>query len=149
VVGLVEPLTLGAIAAALAARALTRAEDRVVEGGESALRRVFDALKRRFSEAEEEAGSSALERLEDAPDSPQRIRELAQLLDERADAVPGLRRELEALVEDVRGAGIDVDSVSQTALGDQNVQAAGMVNSEVNVTFAAQPGERRSPRDPD
>lgn len=143
---MVEPLTLGAIVAALAAKALERAEEKTVEEGEGVLRRLVEALRRRFSDGEEQAGAMALERLEDAPDSPGRQRDLAQLLDERADAVPELRRELEAMVIEARDAGVDVESVSQLAFGNQNVQSAGLVDSEVNVTFGARPGGSQTSR---
>jgi hypothetical protein len=137
----VEPVTLGVIVAALVAKALDRAEDRVLDDGEGVLRRLVGALRERFSRADDQVGTTALERVADAPDSPTRVREFADLLDERAAADPVFHGELQALVEQARAAGIDVGSISQVALGDQDVQVAGLVDSEVNVTFGAQPGE--------
>lgn len=137
---MIEPLTLGAIVAALAARALERAEQKAVEEGEGALRRLVDTLKRRFSDREDEAGTIALERLEDAPDSLSRQRELARLLDRRAGEAADFRGELEALLAEARRAGLDVESISQTARGNQNVQSAGLLDSEVNVTFGSSGG---------
>jgi len=48
------------------------------------------------------------------------------------------RTELERLIGDARQAGIKVD-ISQTAIGDQNVQAAGLVDSEVHVSYGSPP----------
>lgn len=141
-----EPVTLGVIVAALVAKALDRAEDHVVEDGEGVLRRVIGALRERFSRADDQAGKTALERVEDAPDSPTRVRELAILLDERAADDPALRSELQALVKQAHTAGVDIDSIVQVAVGDQNVQSAGLVGSDVNVSSGARPRRRRVPR---
>ena len=46
---MVEPVTLGVIAAPLVAKALDRAEDDTVDAGEGALRRLIGFLRRRFS----------------------------------------------------------------------------------------------------
>jgi hypothetical protein len=139
-----EPVTLGVIAAALVAKALDRAEDRVVEDGEGVLRPLVGALRDRFSRADDQAGTTALERVEDAPDSPTRVRELAKLLDERAAGDPEFRGELLALVEQARTAGVKVGSIIQVVVGDQNVQNTGLVGSEVNVSFGARSGEGRA-----
>jgi hypothetical protein len=85
-----------------------------------------------------------LERVEDAPDSPTRVRELAELLDERAAGDPEFRGELLALVEQARTAGVDVGSIIQVVVGDQNARNAGLVGSEVNVSFGARSGEGRA-----
>jgi hypothetical protein len=137
----VEPVTLGVIVAALVAKALDRAEDRVLEDGQGVLRNLVGTLRERFSRADDQAASMALERVADAPDSPTRVRELAELLDERAGD-PEFRGELQALAEQARTAGVDVGSIIQAVMGDQNVQAAGLVDSEVNVTFGARPAPR-------
>jgi hypothetical protein len=137
------------IVATLVAKVLDRAEDRVVEDGEGVLRRLVDTLRGRFSRADDQTATTALERVADAPDSPKRVRELAKLLDERAAGDPVFRGELQALVEQARTAGVEVGSISQVAVGDQNVHAAGLVDSEVNVTFGAGPGEDRAPQPED
>ncbi len=141
---MVEPvsLTLGAIVAALVAKAVDRAEDRAVEDGEGVLRRVVGLLRERFSSRDDESAATALARLEDAPDSPTRVRELAVAVDRAAEADPALRSGLEALVSEARSAGIDVESISQTAWGNQNVQTAGLVDSEVNVSYGSPPPAR-------
>jgi hypothetical protein len=68
-------------------------------------------------------------RVEDAPDSPARLRELAAAIAALAQRDEEFRTELERLIGEARQAGVDV-GVSQTATGDQNVQAAGLVDSE-------------------
>lgn len=134
---MVEPvsLSLGAIVAALVARAAERAGDGAAAGGESLLRRLVDKLRARFAGAADEAAAGALARAQEVPDSPSRVRELAAVLDQRAAADPALRGELEALVGQARDGGIDVKGISQTVWGDQNVQAAGLVDSQVTVTY--------------
>lgn len=138
---MVEPvsLTLGAIVAALVARAAERAADDAVEGGESVLRRLVAALRARFSGAADRAAGDALARVQEVPDSPSRVRALGAVIDERVEGDAGLRSELEALVAQARGAGVDVERISQVAWGDQNVQAAGLVDSEVNVSYGSPP----------
>ncbi|HEY7934886.1 MAG TPA: hypothetical protein VID48_13790 [Solirubrobacteraceae bacterium] len=142
-------MTLGVIVAALVAKALDRAEDRVVEDGEGVLRRVVGALRERFSRADDQVAAAALGRVEDAPDSPRRVREFAKLLDERAADDEVFRGELQELVEQARTAGVDIGSIVQVAVGDQNVQVAGLVDSEVDVSFGARPGHGRAPRSED
>ena len=140
---MIEPVTLGVVIAALAAKALDRAEDGVVQGGAEALGRMLSFLRERFSRENDEGANQALERLADAPDSPKRVHALAELLDKRAERSPEFRVELEALVEEARGAGVDIGSIAQTAIGDGNVQIAGLNNSQVNVNPASphQPNE--------
>jgi len=135
----VEPVTLGVIVAALVAKALGRAEDRVVDDGESVLLRLVGALREHFSRADDPAGTTALERVEDAPDSQTRVRELGTLLDERAAGDPVLRVELQELVEQASTTGVAIGSIVQVAGGDQNQQIAGLIDSRVNVSFGAQP----------
>jgi hypothetical protein len=142
---MVEPVTLGAVVAALAAKALERAEGGVVDGGAGILRRLFDTLRERFSRAGDDGGTTALDRLAEAPDSPSRMRDLAALVDERSNASSELRRELEALVEEARSAGIDIDSISQVAIGKQNVQIAGSVNSDVSVDLGGAQAQAEAP----
>ena len=138
---MVEPvsLTLGAVAAALVAKATEKTAEAAVDGGAGALSRVRSWLRERFSGPENNHGATALDRVEDAPDSPSRLRELAEVLDGRADAEPSFRSELAALVEEARSGGVDVGSILQSAWGDQNVQSAGVVDSEITVTYGQPP----------
>lgn len=135
-------MTLGAIAAALVAKAADKAAERAVEGGEGALARLVGWLRRRFSADEEHDGATALAHVEEVPDSPSRLTALAEVLDRRAGADDGFRSELKALVDHALAAGVDVGSIAQTAWGHQNVQSAGVVDSEINVTYSQQPPAR-------
>lgn len=128
-------LTLGAVVAAMVAKAVGKAEDQAVEEGAGALRRMVGWLRERFTGGGDEVGARALSRVEDAPDSPSRTRELAEVLDQRSDADAEFRAALERLVTEARVEGVDVGSITQTAWGNQNVQTSGVANSEINVTF--------------
>lgn len=139
---MVEPITLGVIVAFLASKALNRAGDEVVDAGARTLRRVVETLRESFSAADDEDALRGLNRLEAAPDSPTRVRELAALIEDRAGKSNQLRQELEELVAQAREAGVAIDSIDQSAIGDQNVQSAGLVNSEVNVRFDSSPPDR-------
>jgi hypothetical protein len=130
---MVEPITLGVIVAALVAKALDRAEDETVDRGLGLMRHAVDSLRQRFLHEGDHEAQQALERLADVPDSPKLVRSFAELLDERSERSPELRAELEALVGDMRSAGLDINSITQAAIGDGNVQIAGVNNSQVNV----------------
>jgi hypothetical protein len=135
-------LTLGAIAAALIARALGRAEDRAVDAGEGVLRRLLGLVRRRLGDGDEEGGR-ALERVEQAPRSEAEIAALAQLLDRRLEREPEFRREVGALVEEAKAAGVDVGSITQVAYGDQSPQFGNVVGGEVNISYE---GRGKPPR---
>jgi hypothetical protein len=132
-------LTLGAIAALLVAKAEDKVAERAVQDGAGVLRRLVGWLRDRFTGDKDEAGARALARVEDAPDSPARIRELADVLDQRAGTDAEFRAALEALVAEARSAGVNVGSITQTAQGDQNVQSAGLVGSDIRVTYGQSP----------
>jgi hypothetical protein len=128
-------LTLGAIAAALVAKAADKTAERAVEGSAGVLKRFVGWLRERFSADAEQEGAAALARVEDAPDSPSRLRELAEVLDRRAHADAGFGSELKSLVDETQASGVDVGSIVQTAWGNQNVQTAGVVGSEITVNY--------------
>lgn len=134
-------LTLGAIAAALVAKAADKTAERAVEGGAGVLRRLVAWLRERFSADQE--GAAALAWVEGAPDSASRLRELAEVLDRRAHADSGFRAELKSLVDETEADGVDVASVVQTVWGNQNVQTAGVVGSVVTVTYGQPPPPAR------
>ena len=137
---MVEPvsLTVGAIAAALVAKASDKAAERAVEEGAGALARLVGWLHARFADDEATEASTALARVEDAPDSPSRVRELAAEIDHRADD-PRFRAELQALVNEAQAAGVDVGSITQSAWGNQNTQIAGVVGSTITTTHGQPP----------
>lgn len=138
---MVEPvsLTLGAIAAALVAKVADKTAEQAVEGGAGAVSRLVGWLKDRFVEADEDGGATALARVEEVPDSPSRLSALADVVNRRAKADREFRLHLMSLVEDAHRSGVDVGSLTQTAFGDQNVQASGVVSSEINVTYGQPP----------
>jgi hypothetical protein len=136
----VEPVTLGAIVAALVARALNRAEDKVLDESAGGLGRLVSLLRRRLSEDSDREGSAALERLVVAPHSETLVRDFAVRLDERLDGDQEFRAELEACVNQARRTGIDVDEVSQVAMGQQIVQNVQVVDSQITVSYTAKPG---------
>lgn len=74
-------------------------------------------------------GSRELERVEDAPDSPSRVRELGELIETEAAKDSQARGELQQLLESLKDA---EPTVVQQAIGNQNVTAN---NSTVYVTF--------------
>jgi hypothetical protein len=129
---------LGAAAAALIAKALDRAEDEAVDQGEGALRRLVQLVRGRFSAAEDTAGSEALEKVEEVPDSKSRIEALERALEAQAAGDPGFRRELGALVQEVEDGGVDLKSAVQTAYGAQSPQFQGIYGSEININYGAQ-----------
>jgi hypothetical protein len=137
VFGLVEPVTLGVIAAALVAKALDRAEDEAVDAGTGVLKRLVGLVRDRFSRDRDAPTTMAVSRVQDAPDSPSRVRELAVAIDGVAEADPAFRSELEGLVEEARHSGLVVGAIVQTAMGNQNVQSAGLVDSQVNVSYGS------------
>jgi hypothetical protein len=143
-----EPVSLGVIVAALLAKALDRAEDGALDEGAGALRRLIGVVRQHFSDAGDEQGELTLARVADAPDSERRVRLLAELLDARTTEDLAFRNELEGLVEQARSAGVDVGSVSQVAIGRQNVQVAGLNNSSVTVTGFPAPEATGRPAPP-
>jgi hypothetical protein len=133
-------LTLGAIAAALIAKAQDKAADGAVEGTLGAGRRLVDWLRERFG-ADEDANRT-VERLLDAPDSPSRAEALSTLLDARAED-PEFRGGLESLLRDAEDDGVDLVSVSQAVWGSQNVQSAHLKDSTINVSYGSSAPPKR------
>jgi hypothetical protein len=125
-----DPLTLGAVVAALVAKATDQAEDGAVSAASSALSRLVGWLRTKL---DGDAGKS-LQRVEDA-DSPSRLQALASEIDRRASTDEAFREELKAMVREAQDAGVDVRSASQVAWGHHNVQAANISDSDIRVTF--------------
>ncbi|MGN6255408.1 MAG: hypothetical protein ACTHO8_10595 [Solirubrobacterales bacterium] len=138
---MVEPVTLGIIVAALAAKALERAEDGVIDGGVAAIRRVVGTLRTHFDRSADDEGVSALDQLADAPDSLERLGVLADLIDNRATRDAEFREALEALVKEARADGFVVESANQVAKGNQIVQVSAIKNSQMNISQGSPPRE--------
>jgi hypothetical protein len=130
-------LTVAAIVAAVAARAQDDVLDAVVEGGEGVLRRVVARVRERFCDAGDADGAQALELVEQVPDSRRLVRGLAEAVDRHVVDEPAFAQELEQLAARARAGGVDVESITQVALGDQGVQIAGVQSSTITVTHAA------------
>jgi hypothetical protein len=137
----VEPvsLTVGAVVAALVAKASDRAVDATVEGGEGVLRGLVARLRRRFGDARDDGAAEALALVERVPDSASLVGALASAVDRHVAADPGFGAELDDLVRRVREAGVRVGDVSQSAIGEQIVQNAGVTDSQINVTYGRAP----------
>jgi post-segregation antitoxin (ccd killing protein) len=135
-------LTVAAIVAAVAAKASDRATDAVVEGGEGALRRVVERVRDRFTETADEDASKALELVEQVPDSKRLVEGLAVAVDRHVVDEPAFAGVLDDLAEQARASGVDVEAITQNALGDQVVQIAGVTSSTITVTHAVpRPGK--------
>jgi hypothetical protein len=99
----VEPVsvTLGAIAAAVFAKAQDRVAQGAVEGGEGVARRLAAWLRARFSD--DEVGRAALARVERAPSDRSEMDALADVIDGCAqDDTDTFRAELVELVDAVK-----------------------------------------------
>ena len=126
----------------LVAKTLDRAEDDAVDAGEGALRRLVAFVRDRLSGEKDAAAGTALARVEDAPDSPKRVRELAGVIDAAADRDGGFRSELEGLIEQTQRSGVDIGTIVQTATGSQIAQVADVVDSTITVSYGAAPVDR-------
>lgn len=130
-------VALGSIAAALVRKALDRAGEKTVDQGEGVLRRLVELVKGRLSEAGDEQACRALERVEDAPDSLSRVEALAHVLEERVKVDPEFHRELDALVKEAQGDGVDVEDIVQATYGNQSPQFGVVSDSEVNIAYGS------------
>jgi hypothetical protein len=131
----VEPITIGAIIAALIVKSQDKAIDATVEGGSKLLGGVVARLRSLLKrDTEDDAPEQRLlDRVVDAPDSPSRATELATALDARAAADPSFKTELERLSRDAVDAGIDAVAVTQQIFGDNNIQIANTSDSTISI----------------
>ena len=133
-----DPVTLSAITTGLIVKAVDRAEGDALDAGTGALRRLVDFVHHRLAGDADTAASTALARVEDAPDSPSRVHELEATIATLARRDEEFRFGLERLLAEACQAGIDVD-ISQEARGNKNVQATALVASEVHVSYGSLP----------
>ena len=127
-------LTVGAIAAALVAKATNKAADSVVDAGAAAAGGFVTWLRQRVSGKGREDATTALARVEDVPDSPSLLRALAEVLDRWAGEDTEFGSALEAQVHDAQARGIDIRSLTQSVRGDSNVLIAETENSSITVS---------------
>lgn len=140
-----DPITLGAIAAAIVTGAANQTGVDVTDGVRGAFGRVVNRLRQRFTdEAPDDRALNVMELAQAVPDSPSREQALAKVIDEHVDLYPQFRDELQRLVAEAASAGVDVTAISQSARGNQNVQAANVRDSTITVNL----GPRHSPPDP-
>jgi hypothetical protein len=139
---MVEPvsLTVGAVMAALVVKAAERTGEELGEAGASGIGRVVVWLRGRFEKAGDVEGVSALSAAVEVPDSPTRVGFLAGVLDARADADPDFRSQLERLIAEAEEAGVEVKQVTQTAVGNQNVQVADQ-SGTVTISYGVAGGQ--------
>jgi hypothetical protein len=143
---MVEPVTIGVVAAALAAKALDRTEDKALDEGANALKRLLSVIRSRFAHEPGSKGSQALARVEEAADSPSRVRALADAVDAAAAEDGDFRRELEDAIAKSRQAGLQVETLVQAVSGDGNVQIAGIQDSTVRVNLASRESSEDTPQ---
>jgi len=137
----VEPvsLTLGAVVATLLTKAAEKSGENLADAAKESLGRLLRWLRDRFSRDGDTAGSTALANAEEVPDSPSRVVALAAVIDQRAAADPGFRTELDRLLQDAKADGVAVESIAQSAWGDQNVQSAHVEGSTISVSYGQNP----------
>lgn len=123
-------LSVGAIVAALIAKAAERAEDATVGAAAHVLGRLAGWLRQRLS-----GGGAVVTRLQDAPDSPSRLEAVANAVNTQAQDDPTFATELRLLIEQAQQAGVDVPAVTQTAWGNQNVQITDVAGSDIRISF--------------
>jgi hypothetical protein len=138
----VEPvsLTVGAVVAALLTKAAEKGGENLADAAKAAVGRLVGWLRDRFTQTGDEKGSQALAWAEGAPDSPSRLRDLAEVVDRRATADPEFKSQLQQLVDDAKQQqGLQVGSIALSASGNQNVQTAGNQDTSVTVSYGNPP----------
>ena len=139
---MVEPvsLTVGALVAALLTKAAEKSGEDLADAAKAAVSRLVGWLRDRFAQTGDEEGSQALAWAEGAPDSPSRVRALAEVVDRRAEADPAFKSQVQRLVDDAKQQqGLHVGSIVQSASGGKNVQNAGIQGSSINVSYGTPP----------
>lgn len=137
-------LTVGAVVAAMLTKAAETSGENLAEAAKAAVGRVVGWLRDRFTRAGDEEGARALAWAEGAPDSPSRTRALAEVIDRRAAADSEFKSQLQLLLDEVKQQqGLQVGSIAQSALGDQNVQTAGNQDTSVTVSYGTPPAAQR------
>lgn len=132
---MVDPLSLsiGAVVAAMVVKAAEKAGETAVDAGSVALGRLVQWLRDRFSRGDEVA-ATALSNVEDVPDSPSRIRILAEEIDRKAATDAEFNAGLNDLIREAKAGGVDMKAVSQVAEGIGIVQIANTENSTITVS---------------
>ncbi|TFB94828.1 MULTISPECIES: hypothetical protein [unclassified Cryobacterium] len=145
---MVDPVTLGVVAAALVVKAAEKVGEKAVDGAANALEKMVVWLRKRF-EGDKDA-EAALKGVEEVPDSPSRAGALATVINQRADADEAFKSELAAWVKETKAAGVktgDVSLIADHATGV--VQNANVSDSTITVSYGNLPetGRRGSSDD--
>jgi hypothetical protein len=80
---------------------------------------------------------AAVTGVQEVPDSPSRTRALGAALDRYAQEDPEFGDQLREQVERVRAGVVEVKAITQTAVGNRNVELADVEGSHVNVSYGS------------
>lgn len=139
---MVEPvsLTVGAVVATLLTKAAEKSGENLADAAKAAVGRLVGWLRARFTQTGDEEGSQALAWAEGAPDSPSRLRDLAAVVDRRAEADPEFKSQVQRLVDDAeRQQGLQVGSLGVSVSGNHNVTTTGNQDTSVSVSYGTLP----------
>lgn len=136
-----EPVSVGALVAALIAKALDRTEDKAVDGAFEVGEAAVEALRQRFIGDPEVEG--AIEGVVTAPGDPDRSHALGAVLAERASSREEVLAQLRSIAERIEATGVQVGKLVQLAEGNGNVQVGRVDRSVINIG----PGQVHQDRD--
>jgi len=130
---MVEPvsISLGILAASFVAKAVEEAGSQAAEAGVRALAKVRDVVLARFRRTSDDQALTALDQLTEVPDSPTRLRALADAIERHAGVSPEFATELQSLIDSLDAAK-GGDRVIQQAWGNA-IQVAQVHGSTVNI----------------
>lgn len=110
-------MNLGAVAAALVATDAGNKARRAIGDDQRVLEHLVGWLRRLVAADDPVAGIAALARLEEAPESHIRLHEFGRVLERRARFDGVFRVDLEALIDQARSDGVDIESITQVIWG--------------------------------
>ena len=100
--------------------------------------RLVGWLRDRFTRTGDEAGSQALAWAEGAPGQPVPGEGVGRRGGSAGGGGPGVQGQVQRLVEDAKQQqGMQVESITQSASGNQNVQTAGNQDTSVTVSYGS------------
>lgn len=103
-----EPVTNGAVVAALVMRAAERAGEKGVEIGWGAVTRLVERLRGRFRDRGDAEGEAALVRVQDPPAGERQLAALAAAIDRQAEQDATFAEELRDLLKEEGSGGVKV-----------------------------------------
>lgn len=132
---MMDPLTLGVVAAALVVKASEKSGEKLVDAGTAGLKRFVGWLREQFAQSGQASDATVLAKVESAPDSPSREQALADLINQRSEEDGAFKEKLADLIEQLRTEDGQVEQTVQSAVGNQNVQNANTHGSTVNISY--------------